>query len=202
MTNRFTQTDYEILNKEMLYQGFFRLCRYTIKHRLYDGGWSETFTREVFERDPAIAILPYDPILDRVILIEQFRSGSLFDPENPWLIEIPAGILDKDEHAEDVAYREATEETGCRIQQLEPICEYYVSPGGSNEYLYLFCGKTDSRGIEGIHGLKEEHEDIRVINVSVEEAFAMAESGKIKTSPALITLFWLKLNRARLQKAW
>lgn len=197
-----THRDYEILNREVLYQGIFRLARYTLRHRLYNGGWSENFTREVFERYSATAILPYDPKLDRVILIEQFRPGSLSDPQSPWMIEIPAGILGKNEQPDDVAYREATEETGCEVKTLHPICEYFVSPGGTNEYINIYCGRIDSEGVGGVHGLKSEHEDIRVLNLTTDEAFSKLYSGNIKTAPAWIALLWLQNNRNQLQTLW
>jgi ADP-ribose pyrophosphatase len=198
----FTHNDYEILDREVLYQGVFRLARYSLKHCLFDGTWSSVFTREVFERYPATGVLPYDPILDRVILIQQFRPGSLSDPKSPWLIEIPAGVLGKTEKPDEVAYREATEETGCIIQKLYPISDYFVSPGGSNEYIHLYCGKINAEGVEGIHGLKHENEDIRVMNLTADEAFTQLALGKIKTAPAIIALLWLQLYRKVLQKEW
>lgn len=198
----FTHKDYEIIKREVLYKGIFTLARYSLRHRLFEGGESEVLRREVLERLSATGILPYDPVLDRVILIEQFRPGSLADPQSPWLIEIPAGVFGKNEQPDEVAYREADEEAGCKIETLMPICEYFVSPGGSNEYIYLYCGKVDSRGIEGVHGLKHEHEDIRVMNVTSDEAFAKLAAGQIKTAPAVIALLWLQLNRKKLQKDW
>lgn len=191
----FMHDDYEILQRDTLYQGVFRLSRYTLRHRLFKGGWSGTFKLEVFERPPAVAILPYDPVLDRVILIQQFRVGSLADPENPWLIEIPAGIIDLDETPDDVAFRETKEEANCDLLELKSIFNYFVSPGGSNEFLHLYYGRVDASNIHGIHGLKEENEDIRVLNISSEEAFKLMDDGKIKNAPTLLGLMWLRLNK-------
>lgn len=194
--------DFELVKREVLYQGVFSLALYHIRHRLFNGEWSEVFQREMFERSSAAAVLPYDPTLDRVILIEQFRPGSIKDSVSPWLIEIPAGILTTEETPEALARREAMEEAGCDIKKAELICDYYVSPGGSNEYLHLFCGEVDAREISGIFGLKDEHEDIRVMNIPAEEAFALLNSGKIKTSPAMMSLYWLQIHRERLQATW
>lgn len=199
---QFKQQDYEITQREVLYQGIFRLTKYHVRHRLFEGGWSGIMQREVLERHSAAAVLPYDPMLDRVILIEQFRPGSLSDPDSPWLIEIPAGILDKNEKPIEVAYREAVEEAGCELKNLQLVYEYFPSPGGSNEYINVYCGQVDSKGIEGVHGLKHEHEDIRVLNLSVDEALQLLQTGKIKTAPAIITLLWLQLHRLELQKSW
>jgi ADP-ribose pyrophosphatase len=203
MKNKFTHDDYEIKKKDILFQGnFLRLARYTIKHRLFNGNWSNTFDCEVLERKSAVAILPYDPQLDRVILIEQFRPGALADPNSPWLIEIPAGIIEENEPPEKVAYREIQEEAGCEALILQPIFEFFVSPGAANEYLYLYCAKVDARTSEGIHGLVAENEDIRVINLSTEEAFAELYTGRIKTVPALIALLWLQTHKKELQENW
>ncbi len=199
---QFTHNDYEILEREVLYQGIFRLVRYHIRQRLFDGGWSETYKREILERYPAAGILPYDPILNRVILIEQFRAGSLSDPKSPWLIEVPAGVLAQHENPEELARREAKEEANCDIDNVQFICDYFVSPGGSNEFISLFCGKVDASHVSGVHGLKDEHEDIRVMNLSVEDALVKLRTGQIKTAPAIISLLWLELNRWRLQEIW
>ena len=193
--------DYEILKREELYQGVFRMMRYHLRHRLFDGKWSSTFTREVMERKSAAGVLPYDPILDQVILIEQFRPGAIDNPAHgPWLIEIVAGVYGKDESPSEVAKRESIEEAGSELLDLYPICEYFVSPGGSNEYLHLFVGRADATNAGGTHGLDEENEDIRAFALSADEAFTMLQEGKIKTSPAIIALQWLQLNREWLRQ--
>ena len=73
----FTQNDYEIVKRDSLYEGFFRMARYHLRFKLFNGGWSQTVTRELMERPSAVGILLYDPILDRVVLIEQFRPVRL-----------------------------------------------------------------------------------------------------------------------------
>ena len=83
----------EILDKTICYNGFFRIERYRLRHRLYSGAWSRELTRELFERGHAAAVLPYDPILDAVVLVEQFRIGALEAPGDPWLLEIVAGVM-------------------------------------------------------------------------------------------------------------
>src|SRR3990167_7350992 len=191
----FSQNDYEIVKREVLYQGVFRMARYHIRYRLFQGGWSETISRELMERKSAAAILPYDPILDQVVLIEQFRPGAMSDPKSPWIIETVAGVLSPDENPASVAKREAVEEAGCEILDIYSVCEYFVSPGGSNEYIWLFIGRIDASNAGGFHGLPEENEDIRTFTVSTDEALILLQEGKIKTSPAIITLQWLQLNR-------
>lgn len=197
----FTQNDYEIIKRDVVYQGFFRLVCNHLRFRLYDGGWSNVVMREVLERNPAAAVLPYDPVHDRVILIEQFRPGALANPDSPWLKEIIAGIIDH-EDPEQLVLREAQEEAGCEILDLYPICEYFVSPGGSNEQMFVYCGRVDATQADGIYGLVAENENIRTITLSTEDAFTQLQQGKIKTSPAIIALQWLQLNRGWLKQLW
>lgn len=201
-TSSFSSTDYEITKREELYRGVFRLARYTLRHRTFSDQWSATFTREILERKSAAGILLYDPILDHVVLIEQFRAGAIANPQGPWLLEVVAGVYDQTESPADVAKRESIEEAGCEVLELYPICEYFVSPGGSNEYLHLYCGRVDASETGGIHGLEDENEDIRAFTIPAEEAFTMLQEGKIKTSPAIISLQWLQLNREWLKQLW
>jgi ADP-ribose pyrophosphatase len=198
----FTQQDCEIIEREVLYRGIFCLARYHVRFRLFNGGWSDIIQREVLERLSASAVLPYDPILDQVILIEQFRPGTLTHQTSPWLTEIVAGVIEKDQAPEEVARREAVEEANCNISDLHPICEYFPSPGGSNEYLHLYCARIDASQIGGVHGLKNENEDIRAYAISAEEAFKKLEDGLIKTTPAIISLQWLQLNKEKLRNLW
>ncbi len=181
-----------------LFEKYFRLDEYHVSHELFAGGYSNVFTREIFERGVVVAVLPYDPRRRKVILIEQFRAGALADTEGPWLIECVAGVIEEGEDEEQVARRETIEEAGCNIQRLETISHYYVSPGGTSEHCSLFCGIVDSDGVGGIHGLAHENEDIRVLPVDVDEAFAWVRQGRIRSSATLIALLWLELNENRL----
>lgn len=198
----FTQSDYEIKQREVLYEGFQRLVRYHLRHRQFNGEWSTAFTREIAERVSAAAILPYDPILDRVVLIEQFRAGAVANPESPWLIEIIAGLLDHENNPIAVATREAEEEGGCTLLDIYKIYAYFVSPGGSNEFLNVYVGRVDASDVGGIYGLANEHEDIRAFTLSLDEAYEWVQTGKILTAPAIISIQWLQLNKAWLKQLW
>ncbi len=192
----------EIIEKTICYKGFFSIARLRLRHRKYDGEWSDVLTREIFERGHAVAVLPYDPVRDEVVLIEQFRVGALDFPDDPWLIEIVAGIIEAGEDVEEVASREAVEEAGCVIDQLEHVCDYLVSPGGTTESIVLFCGKVDAAGVGGIHGVIGEGEDIQVKVVSYDESVALLESGRINSAAPIIALQWLMMNRERLRRQW
>lgn len=192
--------EYELIDREVCYQGFFRLERYHLRHQLFNGGWTDVLTREIFERGHAVAVLPYDPVRDEVVLLEQFRAGALDFPGGPWLTEIVAGIIDAGETVEQVAHREAREEAGCTLLELVHICDYLVSPGGTTETISLYCGRVDATGLGGVHGLDHEHEDIRVSTVKREQAMRWLEEGRIESAAPIIALQWLQLNHQRL--AW
>ncbi|WP_318519212.1 ADP-ribose diphosphatase [Photobacterium leiognathi] len=197
----FGMEDVDILAKETVYQGFFKMVKYRFRHKLFAGGWSGEISREMFERGHAAALLPYDPITDEVVLIEQFRVGAMVGGCEPWQLEIVAGMLDhQDESAEDVVKREAVEEAGLTVAELEKVTRYLSSSGGCSEMLDIFVGTVDSTQAGGIHGLAEESEDIRVHVVSREQAYEWVESGKIENAASIIALQWLQLNYSRLQK--
>jgi ADP-ribose pyrophosphatase len=195
-------TDVEVISRETCYQGYFRIDRYRLRHRLHDGGWSGEMTRELFERGHAVAVLPYDPVADAVVLLEQFRVGAYAAGLPCWQIEIVAGIIDPGETPEAVARRETVEEAGCPVLELVPVYRYLVSPGGASESVTLFCGRVDSAGVGGIHGLPHEHEDIKVEVVPWAEALRRLESGAIGNAITLIGLQWLALHRDALRRRW
>lgn len=192
----------EILEKTICFEGFFRIERYRLRHRLFSGDWSHPLVRELFERGHAAAVLPYDPIRDEVVLIEQFRVGALNAPGGPWLMEIVAGIIEADETTEDVVKRESIEEANCIITDLIPLYNFLVSPGGTTESVALFCGRVDTTHAGGVHGASEEGEDIKVHVVAVDTALALLQAGKINSVSAIIALQWLALNRYHVRTMW
>ncbi len=196
--------DVEIIDRATVFEGYFRLDRYRLRHRLFAGGWSKEISREVLERGHAAAVLPYDPERDAVVLIDQFRAGPFARSagDSPWLLEIVAGIIDGEETPEFVVRREAAEEAGLTITETIPIANYYTSPGAVSEHIEVYLGRVDSAGAGGIHGLESESEDIRVVPVSFDEAMAWLAAGRIMASPAIIALQWLALNRDRVRERW
>ena len=192
----------EIIEKTLRYKGFFQIAYYRFRHRLFAGGWSGVIEREVFERGHAVAVLPYDPAADAVVLIEQFRIGALVAGFAPWQVEIVAGIIEENETPEEVARRETKEDAGAVVGALIPICRYLVSPGGASESVALYCGRVDSRNLGGIHGLAHENEDIRVEVRSFSEAMVELNEGRIANAVSIIALQWLALHRERLRRDW
>jgi len=178
------------------FNGFLKVDRYTLQCRLYEGGWSREFIRELLVRNPGIGVLLYDPLLDKVLMVEQFRVGCLGDSVNgPWALELVAGLLEEGETAESVARRETREESGVEITRLLKICEYYNSPGGSNEKLTVFCARFDASTVRvGIHGLETESENIRSVIIERTAAIKAISQGRINNAMSIIALQWLELN--------
>ncbi len=197
-----TNADVEVLQRETCFKGFYRLDRLHLRHRQFAGGMGPTLSRELFVRHDAVCVLPYDPQRDSVVLLEQFRVGAMEKTDNPWLLELVAGLIDKDEQPEEVAHREAAEEADLELSALWPITQYYPSPGGSNERVYLYLARCDSEGAGGVHGLAEEGEDIRVHVWPLEDALQAVKDGRINNAASIIALQWLALNRAEVRGLW
>lgn len=193
---------YDILNTETAYNGFLKLNRYHLRHELYQGGESETLVRERLEGLRAASVLLYDPKLDQVVLVEQFRIGAVDKEPRPWILEIVGGFVPPDESDESVARREAVEEANCPIGRIERICEFMVSPGISVDRIVLFCGEVDSAKAAGVHGLDHEGEDIRVVVMSADQAIGELYTGRANSTSILIALQWLALNRKALRERW
>lgn len=191
----FTKKDLKVINKQPLYQGFFKCNKYTFKHKLFAGGWSPEIQREIFERGHAAAVLPYDVKNDSVVLIEQFRFGAIDTAQSPWLLEVVAGIIEEGEQSEEVMKREALEEAGIIIQSSQFIMNCLLTPGGSTEHVDIYIGSVDSTNAGGLHGLEAEGEDIRVHVVPREIAYQWVLNGKINNSATVIALLWLQLNK-------
>lgn len=191
----FGKSDVEVLERKRLFQGFFAIDRITLRHRLYEGGWTQPFERELFVKGLAAGVLLYDPIKDAVVLVEQFRVGMSFEKnQSAWALELVAGFVEEGEAPLDMAAREVKEEAGLDIRDAQFICEYYNSPGGSNECMNLFYAEVDSGTAGGIHGLSVENEDIRVVVLSRTEAMLAIKQGLINNAMTIIALQWLQIR--------
>lgn len=198
----FGKNDVEIIARETLYRGFFSLELYRFRHRLFHGGMSAEVQREILERGHAVVLLPYDPVRDEVVLLEQIRIASYDSSPTPWLLELVAGMIEPGESHEQVARRESMEEAGLHIGRCKPMLSYLASPGGTSERLTIMAGEVDALLAEGIHGLVEENEDIRLHVVSREQAYRWVEEGIIDNAASVIALQWLALHHESLRKEW
>ena len=190
----FSKNDVEIIARETLYRGFFSLDLYRFRHRLFNG--------EIFERGHAAVLLPFDPVRDEVVLVEQIRIAAYDTSASPWLLEMVAGMIEEGESPEDVARREAVEEAGLIVGRVKPVLSYLASPGGTSERLSIMVGEVDATTAKGIHGLADENEDIRVHVVSREQAYRWVEEGKIDNAASVIALQWLQLHYHNLRNEW
>ena len=191
-----------VIENDLVFDGYFKIIRYRLAHTLFAGGEGPEISREIFERGHAVAVLPYDPERDEVVLIEQFRPGALGIEADPWLLETVAGIVEAGEDVDDVARREAGEEAGLELQELELVFHYFASPGGSTEKVALFVARVDTSGSGGLFGVANEGEDIKVHVIPFDTITAWLGEGRIKVATTIIALQWLLLHRDRLRKAW
>ncbi|MEG5464204.1 ADP-ribose diphosphatase [Enterobacter chuandaensis] len=198
----FAKNDVEIIARETLYSGFFSMDLYRFRHRLFNGEMSGEIRREIFERGHAAVLLPFDPVRDEVVLVEQIRIAAYDTSESPWLLEMVAGMIEEGESVEDVARREALEEAGLVVGRTKPVLSYLASPGGTSERLSIMVGEVDATTADGIHGLADENEDIRVHVVSREQAYQWVEEGKIDNAASVIALQWLQLHYQTLRHEW
>ncbi|WP_372860665.1 NUDIX domain-containing protein [Pseudoalteromonas sp.] len=200
---QFTHDDVRLKPIENLYSGFFKINLYQFQHALFAGGESEVIRREILERGDAVAVLPYDPVTEQVLLIEQIRIGAIKSKHSPWLLECIAGMTDGSEDYESVVKKEAFEEAGLNLTELEFMLSYLSSPGGTTERLFLYLAHADlSQMSTGIFGLETEGEDIKTHIMHVDEALQRLNSGEIDNAATVISLQWLALNRDKIRKKW
>lgn len=200
---QFTHDDVRLKPIENLYSGFFKINLYQFQYALFAGGESEVIRREILERGDAVAVLPYDPVTEQVLLIEQIRIGAIKSKHSPWLLECIAGMTDGSEDYESVVKKEAFEEAGLNLTELEFMLSYLSSPGGTTERLFLYLAHADlSQMSTGIFGLETEGEDIKTHIMHVDEALQRLNSGEIDNAATVISLQWLALNRDKIRKKW
>ncbi|THD82406.1 NUDIX domain-containing protein [Aliigemmobacter aestuarii] len=185
------------------YAHYFAVEEYDLRVRRFDGGHGPLMNRAAFVSGDAVTVLPYDPVRDRVLLVEQFRAGPFARGDaEVWQIEAIAGRVDPDETPEQAARREAVEEAGLTLGALLPVANYYPSPGAKTEFLYSYVALTDlPDGCAGIFGLADEAEDIRGHLLDFTGMMALVASGEIANAPLILTALWLERERPRLRAA-
>lgn len=199
--NQATQDDVTVHSMQTTHEGFFLTRTYELQHPRFDGTTSARLNREVFIATDAVIVLPYDPIRDRVLLVEQFRLGPFARGDSyPWVLEPVAGRVDAGETTDEAARRECQEEAGLTLHDLEHVSSHYFSPGASTEYYHCYVALTDlPDDIAGLGGLATEHEDIRTHVLSFETAMGLLTSGEANIGPMILLLLWLERERARLR---
>ncbi len=194
---------FEILHREALFQGYFRVDRFHLRQELWAGGWSAPFSREVFSGNKNVAVvLLFDPREDKVVMIQQFRPGPMTHGDDPLMTELVAGAIDPGETPEDAARREAMEETGCEVSELQKIRAYYPCPGCMAEHVTLFAGRVDAPENGALCGLKHEGEDIRVLVLDAAQAINMLYTGQLRDAASIIAMQWFSLHHTDLRSQW
>tara|TARA_B100000674_G_C37532461_1_gene774508 strand:- start:62 stop:718 length:657 start_codon:yes stop_codon:yes gene_type:complete len=190
--------------KRSVYKGFFSVEEHDLTYQKFNKEQSNVVTRSTLVSSDAVIVLPYDPVNDRILLIEQFRAGPFVrGDETPWVLEPIAGLIDEGETPESAGIREAQEEALLEIKRLELVARSYPSPGISTEFFHQYIGISellDSSSV--IAGLSSENEDIRSHIFEYEQFFKMIESGKVKVGPLILLGLWLSKNRDRLRKEY
>lgn len=183
------------------YARFFSVEEHDISWRRFDGQMTAPVTRATFVSADAVVVLPYDPVRDRVLVVEQFRMGPFVRGDaQPWLLEPVAGRIDGGETPESCALRETEEEAGLTLRALVAGPSCYASPGAKTEYLYTFVGLVDlPDGSGGIGGLELETEDIRGHVLPFEQLLALIDSGEVDLAPLIVLAYWLDRQRPRLR---
>ena len=199
---RYGAEDVDLQQREQSFRGYFSLETLTLRHRLFEGGWSAPMRRELFQRGDAVGVLPWDPETDELVLIEQFRVGALRDGHSPWMLELVAGIVEVGESDSEVVHREAEEEAGCRLGLLESIATFYPSAGACSEQIRLFVGEVIRSQPGTVQGLESEHEDILVHQLPREQVMQMLDRNEINNGHTLIALQWLARHADRLRAQW
>ena len=190
----------KVLSRKPLHAGYIRVDELILRHRLFAGGDSEPFRRELIVRPRGVGVLLYDPVRCEAVLVRQFRVGMIDESRSPWMLELVAGMVDGDEDPLQVARRESREESDMDPVKVIQICDYYNSPGVGNERITLFCGQVDASAAGGIHGLAAENEDIEVVVVPYDDLVAAVESGLINNAMTIIAVQWLQLHESRLDR--
>jgi nudix-type nucleoside diphosphatase (YffH/AdpP family) len=182
-----------VLARETLSKRFINLEKVTIEHVTQSGG-RLIVKREIHDHGNAAAILLFDPARSTVVLVRQVRVPVYLNGGEGWLIEVPAGLNDGD-HPADAIAREAMEETGYLVESAEYLFDAYMSPGTLTERVSFFAAEIDmSKKVAEGGGLAGEGEDIEVLEIPLEKAFAMIATGEICDGKTIMLLQWAKMK--------
>jgi len=194
--------DVEVLDESVLSEHFFTLKQYKVTHSSFLDGDCPPVLRERLEGKTAVSILLFDPREDAIVCVEQFRIGLMGVADRSWSIETVSGFCDvAHEKPQEVAAREVTEETGCELQDLIEVGEFFVSPGSSTERITVFVGCVDSSKVTGVHGLAHEGEEIRPVVIPREAAVSQLFK-ELNSTSIIIALQWLQINLDELNQRW
>ena len=202
MDLKFSAQDVRVLEDADVFRGHYAMRRLTLEHRGFDGGWKGPISRELFDRGDAVGVLLWDPVIDELVMLEQFRVGAIRGEDSPWMLELVAGVVEPGETDAQVAHREAEEESGLPLLDLEPIVTFFPSAGACSEQVRLFVGRVSSKSAGGLHGCADEGEDILVHRLPRDEVMDMLDANRINNGHTLIALQWLRIHGDALRARW
>lgn len=195
-------------------------ARITARTRVFDGfhtldivraeprsmkfdGFAPEMEREIFSCGGYAMVVLYVPETDEILLNEQFRLGAFIaEPENAFLLECAAGMLDPGETPAEAARRETLEETGCDVLDLVNVGAFFTSPGCLDELAHVFIGRIAKGDAGGVFGIEEEGEEIRTHLLPADTVFEMLDAGMIRNGAAALGLNWFARHRQRLRAHW
>ncbi len=197
---RDTGKDVIVHRHERAYVNYFGMEEIDLQHRQHDGSMGPVLHRSGLMQGSAVSVLPYDPIRDTVLLVEQFRPPAfLIDDPEPWLWEAVAGMIDPGETPEQAAHREAMEEAGVQFDRLEYVSGAYSSSGSSSGFMYLYVGLGDLTHTTTNGGLDTEGEDIRSQILPFDQFIDMTDRHLFKDVQLVALAYWLARHRDQLR---
>ena len=182
----------EIQSERRILDGFFKIDEVEFRHQRRDGSMSPLLRRVHLERGDGAAAILHNPEAGTLILVRQFRF-SAWRRGHGWMLEAVAGVVGPDQTPEQAMRREIGEETGYRLDEIEPVTVFFLTPGGSSERIFLFyaqVAESERSGHGG--GLEVEGEDIEVVEMPVGEVWSALDSGEIADAKTIVGLQWLR----------
>jgi nudix-type nucleoside diphosphatase (YffH/AdpP family) len=180
----------DILRRRRVFDDIFKIDEAELRFERYNGEMSPPVRRLSFERGESVAAVVWRHDTDDLLFAEQFRYPTL-ERGPGWLLEIMAGVIDGSETPEAAVRREIDEELGYRIDRVEPIATFYVSPGGSSERIWLyFVDTTEASHSDAGGGVAAENEDIRVVTMPRDAARQALDEGQFTDAKTIIGLQW------------
>ncbi|MBP1850719.1 NUDIX domain-containing protein [Rhizobium halophytocola] len=196
---KFDRTRIDLVEDETVWKGWSHVRRVTLDYT-GDEGDTHRLRWEVFDRGHAVAVLLHDPARNVIVMVRQFRLPVHLSGDAPFLLEVPAGSLEKDEDPGAAIVREVLEETGYRIDAPELLFAAYMSPGSVTEKIHFYHAPvSEAARVEDGGGLDEEHEDLDIVEVSLDEAMAMIADGRIIDAKTIMLVQWLVLDKTRMK---
>lgn len=189
----YSHQDVEIQSREILYSGFIRVEKVSLRHRLFNQTtYIAPIQRELIQRKQAAGVLIYNDQQQKFALIEQFRIGAIDDAESPWQLEIIAGVLDGDESPESCIRRESLEESGCELNTLQHLFSFYPSAGACAELFHLYSAEAELPEQGGVFGMPDEGENIQLHILAYADIPTLLTNGRLKNAPVIMALQWLQ----------